>query len=308
MPYIHIITLIVIISGAFILNKKETNKNKKEMVSLKQSITNKDEEKMNQLIKTDEFDEKQLDLIKTTICKGATNDQLNLFVEVCKKTHLNPFMKQVYAVMRNSKGVPTMTIQVSIDGFRQIADRTGRYAPGREPTFKYDGKQLVSATAYVKKQTQDGTWHEVAATASYESYAQTYNGKPNNFWSKMPEVMLSKCAESLSLRKAFPADLSGLYTKDEMGQADNGKVVDVEVQEKFEQVQAEKVTMITQDQMEELELLLIEATPTEEELERLFSFLKIEKNKLEQLLQSNFDVAKRSILKIISNHEKEAQL
>lgn len=155
------------------------------------------------------------DLIKRLYCKGSTDDELELFIHACKRVGLDPFMKQIYAIKRGN----ALTIQTAIDGFRVIAERTGCYSPGRESTFTYDEKEKVlSATSYIKKMTLDKTWHEIAATA----YMEEYDGK-NTFWNKMPRTMLSKCAEALALRKAFPAQLSGLYTKEEMDQAGEEK-------------------------------------------------------------------------------------
>lgn len=162
----------------------------------------------------------KIELLKKTICKGASDDQFTLFLHACNRCGLDPFMKQIHAVMRNSKDGQQMTIQTSIDGYRLIAERTGKYAPGKEPTYVYQDNKLISATSYIKKQTADGTWHEISASAYFDEYVQKYNDKPSNFWAKMPHLMLAKCAEALALRKAFPAELSGVYTEDEMSQAD----------------------------------------------------------------------------------------
>lgn len=152
------------------------------------------------------------DLIKRMFCRNASNDELELFITACKRYGLDPFSKQIYAI----KYGPTMCIQTSIDGFRLIAERTGKYAPGKEPSIAYDEQgHIESATSYVKKQTADGSWHEVAATA----YFDEYKGK-SSFWDKMPRLMIAKCAEALAIRKAFPAELSGIYTADEMSQAE----------------------------------------------------------------------------------------
>lgn len=167
---------------------------------------------MSNEIATLEWDHNKIELIKNTVCKGASDDELQLFMHVCKHTGLDPFMKQIYSIARGGQ----RTIQTSIDGLRLIAERTGRYCPGREPTFVYTNqKGLLSATSFVKKQTKDGQWHETSATAYFEEY-----NAGNSMWKKMPHAMLAKCAEALALRKAFPAEMSGLYSDEEMHQAD----------------------------------------------------------------------------------------
>lgn len=164
------------------------------------------------------FTNEKIELLKRTVCKGASNDELELFMHICNRTGLDPFAKQIYAVKRKE----TMTIQTGIDGYRLIAERTGRYAPGREPSFVYDKEgRLISATSFIKKQTKDGSWHEVAATAFYREYVQEFNGRPTKFWEKMGHTMTAKCAEALALRKAFPDVYSGIYTTEEMQQASN---------------------------------------------------------------------------------------
>jgi phage recombination protein Bet len=171
------------------------------------------------------MDRDKVELIKQTVAKGASDLELELFMHACKRTGLDPLMKQIYAIKRwnNAEKKEVMAFQTGIDGYRLIADRTNRYAPGRAPEFKYnEHHDVISATAFVKKQTVDGEWHECSATAYWDEYVQTTKeGKPTSMWLKMPHLMLAKCAEALALRQAFPAELSGVYTHEEMMQADS---------------------------------------------------------------------------------------
>lgn len=178
------------------------------------------------------FTPEQIKIIKNSICKGATDDEFEIFLMACVKTRLDPFMRQIYAVKRKTKKPDgnygeVMTIQTGIDGYRLIAERTESYAPGPEPTYTYDEKgALLTATSYIKKLTKDGSWHTVSASAHIDEYMQTFNDKntgekkPSGMWANMPRTMLAKCAESQALRKAFPAEMSGIYTKEEMDQAE----------------------------------------------------------------------------------------
>lgn len=178
--------------------------------------------------------EKQVALIKQMFCKGLTDVEADVFALTCQRTGLDPYTGQIYAVKRwdAQLGKEVMSIQTGIAGYRLIAERTGCYAPGREPTFTYDKNgHLISATAYVKKLTKDGTWHEVAATAFYSEYVQKKkDGTPTKFWANMPHSQTAKCAESLALRRAFTADLAGLMTTEEMSQAEEENVIAAQVQ------------------------------------------------------------------------------
>lgn len=176
-----------------------------------------------QAVQTITWTKEQVELIKRTVAKGTTDDELALFLYIAKRTGLDPFARQIYCVKRwdSEQEKMVMTPQTGIDGFRLIADRTGRYAPGTITwETNKDNPQDLAATATIKKFV-GGEWHEISATAFFQEYAQhKKDGSLTRMWTKMPRLMIGKCAEALVLRKAFPAELSGVYTSDEMMQAD----------------------------------------------------------------------------------------
>ena len=163
-------------------------------------------------------------LVARTVAKGCSSDELSLFGAICKRTGLDPFARQIYAIKRGG----VMTTQVSIDGARLVAQRSGEYA-GQVGPF-WCGADGVWVDVWLAKTPpmaakvgvrRSSFVDPLFAVAIWSEYAQTQG----NMWAKFPSVMLAKCAEMIALRRAFPAELSGLYSTEEMSQADDHVVV-----------------------------------------------------------------------------------
>lgn len=168
--------------------------------------------------------------------ENVTASDLQVFLHVAQRSGLDPFARQIYMIARkqNVKGrdgrwseVWKQTIQTGIDGFRLIADRTSKYAGQVGPEWcGEDGvwkdvwlARTPPAAARVGVLRKDFT-APLYAVAVFSEYALYVNGEPTKMWASKPAIMIAKCAEALALRKAFPQDLSGLYTSDEMAQGD----------------------------------------------------------------------------------------
>lgn len=168
------------------------------------------------------YTREQIDLLKKTVATGLDDNEFRLLIEVAQGTGLNLFQRQIYGIKRGGK----MTIQTGIDGYRLVAARTGRHAGTSDAEFdSQDGSHPRWARVTVKKVMPNGFVADFTATARWSEYVQ----EQSPMWRKMPYLMLSKCAEALALRKAFPAELSGVYTDTEMMQADEVKTIPVVV-------------------------------------------------------------------------------
>lgn len=174
---------------------------------------------MNQVAVKDSFSLEEVDLIKKTIATGATDHELSLFMGQCKRTGLDPFTKQIYFMKISGK----VTVMTSIDGLRLIAERSGQYDGQTTPVFcGIDGvwtetwfskdKPMAAKVGVYKKGVSNPTY----AIALWHEY-----GKTSGVWNQYPTVMLSKTAESLALRKAFPNDMSGLSSDAEFNPQDS---------------------------------------------------------------------------------------
>jgi phage recombination protein Bet len=147
---------------------------------------------------------------------------LKVFLSYAQRTGLDPFARQIYLIGRYEKstGRKRWTIQTGIDGFYVVAKRSGLYRGMVQtlwcgPNGKWREPWLsAEPPAAAKTGVRHADYPEpLYATALWSEYAPLNRA---GLWNQYPARMLEKCAEALALRKAFPNDLSGMYTTDEM--------------------------------------------------------------------------------------------
>ena len=170
--------------------------------------------------------EEQVQLIKNTVAVGATDDELKLFFFECRRRGVHPMDRLIYFVKRGQGNDAKATFQAGIDFMRSQAEGTGEYRGQDDVEFGpmvllngMDIKVPEWAKATVKR--RDREMGELISTSATAYWNEFYPGEKMGFiWRKMPRVMLGKTAESQALRKAFPRQLAGLYSFEEMEQAD----------------------------------------------------------------------------------------
>lgn len=171
------------------------------------------------------WNQQQLAALAQIGVQNAPPADLAVFLNFAQRTGLDPFARQIYMIGRNSQGGKKWTIQASIDGLRIVAERSGDYAGQVGPEYcGPDGQwrdTWVAAEPPVAARVgvlRNGFQAPLYAVAYFDEYVQTdRDGRPTSMWATKPRLMIAKCAEALALRKAFPNDLAGLYTADEMG-------------------------------------------------------------------------------------------
>ncbi|MDX3749639.1 phage recombination protein Bet [Streptomyces sp. AK08-02] len=183
------------------------------------------------------FEDQQLRALRAAFpdLVEASPAQLGIFFHYCKASGLDPFGRQIYMIKRKSRGEIRWTIQTGIDGYRLIARRAADHAgqPLAYEDFVWYDAEGGEHTVWLRDEPPAACravlWRgdsRFPAVAHWREYApkvwdyESQEYKLGGLWPQMPASQLSKVAEALALRRACPADLSGLHVDEEMHAAD----------------------------------------------------------------------------------------
>lgn len=168
---------------------------------------------------------RQVEAIRERVCPGASAEELERLVEACNRSGLDPLTRQIRVARRWDARLrrEAPAVEADLEGFRWAAERTGRYQGQLGPLWcGADGKwrevwldEAPPAAAKVGV-LKAGFAQPLWMTARWRSYRRlTGEGELTGGWGEHPEVLLAQVAEALALRKAFPAELAGVYAPEE---------------------------------------------------------------------------------------------
>lgn len=178
-----------------------------------------------------QYTTEQIQTIKDTVCKGATDAELRMFLHNAERRGFDPLAGQIHAVKRWDDTLKryVMAIQTGIDAYRLNAQRSGEY-DGQDGPFwcgpdgEWKEQWLTKEPPVAAKVVvyRKGISRAFVGVARFEAYVQTTrSGEPNSRWKKAGDGQLAKCAEALALRRAFPEELGGIHINEEMEHLDN---------------------------------------------------------------------------------------
>jgi phage recombination protein Bet len=156
---------------------------------------------MNELTTTRYDDPKMLDTIRNTVAKGATEPQFRMFIEICRATGLNPFLKEIWFV-------PGVGVMAGRDGYLRVANEHPQF-DGIETRVERDEKGIpVKAVCSVWRKDRN---HPTVCEAYFNEYR-----KSSSVWNQYPSAMIGKVAEVLALKRSF--SINGVVTEEEIGE------------------------------------------------------------------------------------------
>ena len=194
------------------------------------------------------YTEEQIKTVKNTVAKGASDDELKMFIGIAEKYGLDPFIKEIWFIKRAKKvkdskgnwdykrlpnneidysGAETM-IMTSRDGYLKVAQRDTNFDgvigfPVREgDVFEIDAEKYTVIHKFgVKRGRIIGAWAKVShkqrkPVIVWADFSE-YNAAKSTIWQQYPSAMIQKVAETLALKRQF--GISGLTTREEMSTA-----------------------------------------------------------------------------------------
>lgn len=199
-------------------------------------------------------DRQVLETMRLTVAVGATDAEFSMFVAFCKATGLNPFKREIWFIKipekrfyssRDKKEVTIparVQMMTGINGFFMIANKNPMFDGMPEVTFERDKDGcILSCRAEVYR--KDRRFPSVGV-ARWDEFFPGETDKKNSIWETKPHVMIAKVAKAIALREAFPQELNGLHSEEEMAKV-------IELYSEADEPQAKPDVVIEDDLPEE---------------------------------------------------------